>query len=181
MSERLDTGAVLVVPSGFAARVSPRLRGLVRQGLSFLAVGGVGFVVDVGVFNALRATVLSPEHVAAGALWAKVVSVALAILVNWVGNRTITFRRERRTGDRRAVLREGAEFFAASLIGSVVALVCLGVSHYALGLTSATADNISANVIGLALGTALRFVLYRTWVFAGRSGGAAATVERDAA
>jgi putative flippase GtrA len=155
MSESTPATAAIVVPS--------RVRALVRQGLAFLAVGGVGFVVDVGVFNALRATVLSPEHVAGGAMWAKAISVTLAIVVNWIGNRAITFRRERRTGPR--VLREAIEFLLASLLGSVVSLVCLGISHYALGLTSAAADNISANVVGLGLGTLLRFALYRLWVF----------------
>jgi len=152
-----EAPARVVVPS--------RLRRLIGQGVAFLAVGGVGFLVDVGVFNALRATVLSPDHVANGELWAKTISVTLAIVVNWVGNRSLTFRRERRTGPRRVVLREAVEFFAASLLGSAVSLLCLVVSHDILGLRSAAADNISANVVGLALGTALRFALYRLWVF----------------
>jgi putative flippase GtrA len=147
------------------ALVPPRVRALLGQGIAFLAVGGVGFLVDVGVFNALRATVLSPAQVADGELWAKAISVSLAIVVNWVGNRSLTFRRERRRGGGRAVLREGVEFFAASLLGSAVALACLVVSHDILGLRSAVDDNVSANVVGLALGTALRFALYRLWVF----------------
>jgi putative flippase GtrA len=145
--------------------VPPRLRVLLGQGIAFLAVGGVGFLVDIGVFNALRATVLSPDHVANGELWAKAISVTLAIVVNWVGNRSLTFRRERRRGGGRVVLREGVEFFAASLLGSAVALVCLVISHDLLGLRSAIDDNVSANVVGLAVGTALRFALYRLWVF----------------
>jgi putative flippase GtrA len=162
MSEQLRTGAVPTLPA------APRLHPLIAQGLSFLAVGGVGFLVDVGVFNALRATALSPAHVANGELWAKAISVSLAILINWIGNRSLTFRRERRSGSRRVVLREAVEFFVASLLGSAVALACLGISHVVLGLTSAADDNISANVVGLALGTGLRFVLYRLWVFRSR-------------
>jgi hypothetical protein len=42
---------------------------------------------------------------------------------------------------------------------------CLWISHYLLGLDSALADNISANVIGLGLGTLFRFWSYRRWVF----------------
>jgi len=148
------------------ALVAPtRLRALVRQGVAFLAVGGVGFIVDVGVFNLLRASVFSPAHVANGELWAKGVSVSLAILVNWIGNRTIAFRHERRTGPRRVVLREALEFFAASLVGSAVSLVCLAVSHDLLGLRTTADDNGSANVIGLGLLYQLRFALYRLWVF----------------
>ena len=151
--------------SEHALGIPTRVRPLLRQGVAFLAVGGIGFLVDVGVFNALRATVFSPDHVAGGEIWAKVVSVTLAIGVNWIGNRTISFRRERRTGPRRVVVREAVEFFTASLLGSVVALVCLVVSHDLMGLRTAADDNLSANVIGLALGTVLRFALYRLWVF----------------
>ena len=39
-----------------------------------------------------------------------------------------------------------------------------------LGYTSILADNISGNVIGLALGTAFRFTFYKTWVFAPHRG-----------
>jgi putative flippase GtrA len=46
-----------------------------------------------------------------------------------------------------------------------IALVCLWFSHYILGFTSPLADNISANVIGLGLGTIFRFWSYRRWVF----------------
>ncbi len=46
-----------------------------------------------------------------------------------------------------------------------IALGCLWFTHYALGFDSIIADNISANVIGLALGTIFRFWSYRKWVF----------------
>jgi hypothetical protein len=39
-----------------------------------------------------------------------------------------------------------------------------------LGFQSVLASNISANVIGLALGTLVRFVLYRFWVWGYRPG-----------
>lgn len=137
-------------------------RVLVSQLARFGAVGAVGFLVDVGVFNLLRATVLSPEEVHTGPLIAKVISTVLAIFVNWMGNRYWTF------ADRRSAstTREGVEFFVVSIIGMVIGLACLWLSHYVLGYTSVLADNISSNVIGLALGAAFRFVAYRLWVFA---------------
>jgi len=46
-------------------------------------------------------------------------------------------------------------------------VVTLTLSHDVLGLTSRLADNISANVIGLALGTVFRYVTYKRFVFAG--------------
>ena len=51
----------------------------------------------------------------------------------------------------------------ASLAGMVVALGCLWFSHHVLGLVDIVSDNISGNVIGLGLGTLLRFLLYRYW------------------
>ncbi|MFC6354776.1 GtrA family protein [Luethyella okanaganae] len=132
------------------------------QVAKFGAVGLIGFVVDVGVFNLLRTTVLEPSDVAAGPLIAKIVSTTLAILANWLGNRYWTFGENR----RKNTAREGIEFFAVSIVGMGIGLLCLWVSHYVLGFTSVAADNISSNVIGLLLGAVFRFVLYRYWVFA---------------
>jgi len=44
-------------------------------------------------------------------------------------------------------------------------VLSLAVSHYLLGLQSPLADNISANVVGLAAGTTFRFWAYRRYVF----------------
>jgi putative flippase GtrA len=115
----------------------------------------------VTLFNLLRATILDPSVVAEGPLLAKVISTAVAILANWVGNRYWAFANER--GPR--VLREGVQFALVSLGGMVIGVACLWFSRHVLGLTSVAADNISSNVIGLGLGTAFRFLLYRSWVF----------------
>ena len=133
---------------------------LSRQAATFVAVGGAGWLLDVGVFNLLTATVLS-SNVDGGPIIAKAISTTLAIIANWIGNRTFTFRESRRTD----VVREAIEFAIVSLGGGVIAIGCLGVSHYVLGFTSRFADNIAANVVGLALGAAFRFVVYRSWVF----------------
>jgi putative flippase GtrA len=136
------------------------VRRLIAQLARFGVVGAVGFVVDTTVFNVLRITVLNPEDVHSGPFWAKVISTVVAIFVNWMGNRYWTFREQRRA----VATREGIEFVVVSLGGMVIALACLGVSHYAMGLTSVLADNV-ANVIGLALGTVFRFWLYKVWVY----------------
>lgn len=137
------------------------VRPLLTQLVRFTAVGGVGFVVDVALFNLLRVTVLAPERMHEGPVVAKVISTTVAIILNWLGNRYWTFGEHRRA----QALREGIEFFVVSLGGMLIGLACLWISHYLLGFTSLLADNISTNVIGLALGTAFRFWLYRVWVF----------------
>ena len=57
------------------------------------------------------------------------------------------------------------EFAAVALAGMGVGLVCLYLSHYALEFTSLLAENISANLTGLVLATAFRFVMYKFWVY----------------
>jgi putative flippase GtrA len=64
-------------------------------------------------------------------------------------------------------VREGLQFAVVSVGGMLIALGCLWMSHYVLGFTSVLADNVSSNVVGLALGAAFRFWLYRVWVFRG--------------
>lgn len=137
------------------------MKALFTQLLRFGMVGGLGLIVDVTVFNLLRVTVFHPDVVEGGPVFAKLISTSIAIVVNWIGNRYWTFGPHRRP----AALREGIEFAIVSVGGMIIGLACLWVSHYVLGYTSLLADNISSNVIGLALGTAFRFWLYRVWVF----------------
>lgn len=142
------------------------MRKLLGQFTRFGLVGAVGLVIDIGVFNLLRLTVLSPEQLHEGPVVAKIVSTTIAIACNWVGNRLWTFREHR----GRQLLREGVEFALVSVGGMLIGLLCLWVSHYLLGFTSLLADNIASNVVGLGLGTAFRFSLYRWWVFAPHRG-----------
>lgn len=151
------------------------MRALFGQFVRFGVVGLVGLVVDVGIFNLLRLTVLAPELIHEGPVIAKVISTSVAIITNWLGNRYWTFGSMRRSH----VLREGIEFAIVSLAGMGIALLCLWVSHYLLGFTSALADNIATNVVGLALGTAFRFTFYRIWVFRPEMDRAAAADEDE--
>jgi len=125
---------------------------------SFLGVGGLAYLVDVAVFNIL----LSVPPFATWHPWAaRTLAVAVAMVVTYIGNRTITWRN--RNGAERK--REVTLFVAFNLVGLAISVACLVVSHDLLGLTSRLADNISANVVGLLLGTAFRFWSYRRYVF----------------
>jgi len=136
-------------------------RKLVRYALKFGVVGLIGYVVDVGLFNLLRLGVFGEGHALQGPIGAKVVSVSVAIVITWFGNRYWTFREHR----RKNFLLELLEFATVALGGLLIGLACLGISHYVLGFDNLVADNISANVIGLLLGTTFRFLLYRFWVY----------------
>jgi putative flippase GtrA len=137
------------------------MRKLISQFAGVGAVGLVGLVVDVGLFNLLRATALNPAHVLHGALWATLVSTSVAIVGNWLGNRYWTFRNERRAH----WWREGIEFALVSVGGLLIALGCVWFSEQVLDLHSLLSDNIAKNVVGLVLGTIFRFTFYRLWVF----------------
>jgi len=128
--------------------------------LKFGAIGIIGVFIDAGIFNLLRVGIVGDGWWST-ALGAKIVSTSTAIIFNWLGNRYWTFRNDRHTH----IIREFLEFVLASLVGMGVALGCLWISHHVFGLTSLLADNISGNVIGLGLGTLVRFVLYRFWVW----------------
>jgi putative flippase GtrA len=126
--------------------------------LAFLTVGGAGYIVDVLTFNYLRTL---PTLAAMDPSVAKTMAVAAAMVVTYVGNQTLTWRGAAGAGRRRQV----ALFVLFNVIGLGFSIVTLMISHDLLGLTSRLADNISANVIGLALGTAFRYLTYKRYVF----------------
>ena len=126
---------------------------MTRELRSFLLVGGTGYVVDVVAFNLLRAT-MHPGFARTGA-------VLVAMCVTYAGNRLITWRGP--SADRR---REVALFVVFNAIGYAFSLGCLLLTHDLLGMHTALEDNVSANVIGVGLGTVFRFLTYRSWVFA---------------
>lgn len=135
--------------------------GVMKYVLKFGTVGLIGMFIDIGIFNALRLGVLGNDNFFQGPVGASIVSVSCAIVFNWLGNRYWTFRAHR----RRNALMEFVEYAGVSIIGMLVALACLWVSHYGLGQTSLLADNIAKNVVGLGLGTIVRFALFRYWVW----------------
>jgi putative flippase GtrA len=139
-----------------SGRVPGALRRLGAEVAKFGTVGALAFVIDIGLFNILRATVLTDSP-----LTAKGISAIAATGFAYLANRHWTYRDRARTGYGRETLM----FFATNAAALLIAWACLATTHYLLGLDSQLADNISGNVIGVALGTLFRFWVYRTWVF----------------
>ena len=132
----------------------------IRQELGkFFSVGLVAYIVGVGGYNALVHAKGAP--LASKPLTASVISGVISILVAYFGNRHWTWKDRQRTGARREITL----FFVINGIALIFGVLCLAFSRYVLGLESVLADNISANVVGVGVGTLFRFWTYRTIVF----------------
>jgi len=137
-----------------------RFSHLVHELAKFGVVGAIAFVIDVGLFNLLRFAG-GEGPLFDKPLSAKAISVIVAMTFAYFANRHWTWGDRERTGFR----REYILFFVVNGVALLMSVGVLWLSHYVLGFTSPLADNLSANGIGLVLGTAFRFFSYRRWVF----------------
>ncbi|MEU3793550.1 GtrA family protein [Streptomyces fructofermentans] len=126
-----------------------------RELVGFATAGLLAYAADLALFVWLRGPVgLDP-------LTAKSLSFVAGCSVAYAGNALGTYRHAT------SGLRQYAVFFAVNIAGALVQLLCILVSHYGLGLTSARADTVSGAGVGMALATVLRFWGTRTLVFRG--------------
>jgi putative flippase GtrA len=132
---------------------TPRL--LLKELGAFGVVGGLAFVIDVGLFQLLYSNGL-------GAVTAKAISTFVAMTAAYIGNRYWSFSHRSRTGVRR-------EFVLFAVINGATGLLNLAIvalARYALHQDS-TAVLQAANVFGIGVGTLIRYGSYRRWVFPG--------------
>lgn len=138
--------------------------------IGFALAGGAAYAADLGLFIWLR----GPGGL--GPLTAKALSFLAGCTVAYLGNALGTYRGRAPAAGR---ARRYGVFFAVNIAGALVQLLCLGCSHYLLGLTAPRDDLVSGLGVGMALATALRFWGTRTLVFGtGRAGRGAARVPR---
>lgn len=123
----------------------------------FLAVGGLGVLVDVATYYALQLA-LGIGHLAA-----RTISFFVAATHNWFLNRRYTFV----YGRAGAAMSQWASYLLVVLVGLVV-----NVGAYVILTTHTRAfarHPLLALLIGIALGTASNFVAARWYVFKGRA------------
>ncbi|MCW2621917.1 MAG: GtrA family protein [Frankiales bacterium] len=156
--------------TGTARRLGRHVLGLRDELAKFGTVGILSLVVDTVVFNLLRDTVLPDKP-----LTAKIISAVVSATNAFLLNRHWSFNAR----TKRAMHHEYALFIGINVVGLSFSLACLAVSHYGLGLDSRLADNISANGVGLVLGTMFRFWAYRRFIWLAADTEPAALPERE--
>jgi putative flippase GtrA len=142
---------------------------LLRELSAFGVVGAVSFALDLLVFQVLYG------HLGVGAVTAKLVSTLVSMTAAYLGHRYWSFAHRARTGLRREYLLFAAINGLTLLLGlAIVAFV-----RYPLGQDSALVLQ-AANVASTVVGTVIRYLSYRRWVFPATEPGASATEPTDA-
>lgn len=121
---------------------------------AFGVVGLACTAVDLGLFQLLYA------HVGLGAVTSKLVSMAVSMTFAYFAHRHWSFAHRARTG----LTREYALFFVVNGLSLLVGLALVAAVRYPLGQDSTLALQI-AGVASTAVGTLVRFLCYRAWIF----------------
>jgi putative flippase GtrA len=131
-----------------------RFQLLVHEVAKFGVVGAAGFVVQLGVQNALHSGAgLGPQT-------ALVIAYIIATMVTFVGNRYWAFRHRKGKGLR----HESMVFVVLNCIGIAIQLGIVDLAYYGLGYKDGLSYNI-ATVIGIGIATVFRLFAYRKFVF----------------
>jgi len=144
------------VPSSTALvrRLRSSWRQLVKELSAFGVVGGVCFLIDVGLFQLLYA------HVGLGAVTSKFLATTVSMTAAYVGHRYWSFSHRSRPGLRQEYVR----FLAINVVTLLMGLGIVAAVRYGLDQEGALVLQI-ANVASIVLGTLIRYLSYRRWVF----------------
>jgi len=127
---------------------------LLKELGAFGVVGAVCFVLQIACFQLLVA------HLGVGPVRSNVIATVLSMTAAYFGHRYWSFSHRTRSSVRREYVLFAAINGITLLLGiGIVALV-----RYPLGQDSTLVLQI-ANITGIVLGTVIRYLGYRRWVF----------------
>ncbi|MFF2654728.1 GtrA family protein [Streptomyces sp. NPDC058045] len=156
----MSKGATAVRRTSDRAPLRQRVGEWVSEVLKFGAVGGLGVLVNLLMFNLLRGgTELQVVR-------ASIISTVIAIAFNYVGFRYFTYRDRDKSGRT----KELSLFLLFSLAGLVIENGVLYTATYGFGWDSPLQSNFF-KFFGIGIATLFRFWSYRTWVFRALPGG----------
>ena len=138
-------------------RTGTTWRLLLKEVGAFGVVGISAFAIDVVLFQLLYA------HAGLGAVTAKFLATVVSMTVAYFAHRYWSFSHRARTGLRREYLL----FAAVNGVTLCLGLAIVALVRYPLGQESALVLQ-AANIASICLGTVVRYLSYRTWVFPAR-------------
>jgi putative flippase GtrA len=145
-------------------------RTLVKELGAFGVVGAVCFVLDVGLFQVLY------DLAGLGAVTSKAIATAVSMTVAYVGHRYWSFSHRSRPGVRREYVR----FVLINLGTLAIGLAAVAFVRHGLQQQSTLVLQV-ANVGSIAVGTLVRYLAYRRWVFPAHAQQATPLASADAA
>jgi putative flippase GtrA len=139
-----------------------RAQRLLAEAAKFLTVGGAATLVSFVIFNGLVHGYLGGHgRMHDSPLAAFVIANTVGMVVSYRGSRSWAFRHREAVG----VAGGRVMFFVINTVSMAIPLACLSFTRYVLGLSDPVADNVSANLVGLGLGTLARFWALRRFIF----------------
>ena len=136
-----------------------RFQVLVHEVAKFGVVGGIGFVVQLSVQNALH------SGAKVGPIISLTVAYMIATVVTFVGNRHWAFRHRKGKG----LKQETVLFVLLNVVGYGIQVGIVAIANYGLGYKDGLSYNI-ATIIGIGLATLFRLFAYRKFVFSDHQG-----------
>lgn len=133
-----------------------RFRVLIHEVTKFGIVGGLAFIITIGLTNALHSGAsMSP-------VMATTVATVVATVFAFIGNRHWAFKHRSGHG----IGREGLLFFFFNGIGLVIQVGFVAIAQHGFGQHGSVALNVSL-VLGVGVATLFRLFSYHRWVFNG--------------
>jgi putative flippase GtrA len=136
-----------------------RFQVLVHEVAKFGVVGLIGFVVQLGVQNALH------SGAKVGPIIALTIAYIIATVVTFIGNRHWAFKHRKGKG----LKQETIIFVLMNVVGYGIQVGIVDIAYYGLGYKDGLSYNI-ATVIGIGLATLFRLYAYRKFVFSNQQG-----------
>jgi putative flippase GtrA len=154
---------VLTITGIVVARILSSVWGTFYKLGKFSEVGGLNFLVDLGVINLL--VLVSGVAVGFLTLVYKAISFAVAVINSYLWNKHWVFD----DAGKQEQTKEASKFFMASLLGLAVNLIVFSLVKY-VGpvLMGSVSDKLWVSigtVVGSISGLVFNFVLYKIWVF----------------
>ena len=141
-------------PRGRSAMLGGRARRRLKELGAFGVVGGIAFVVDIGLFQLLYG------HLEVGAVTSKTLATLVSMSVAFLGHRNWAFAHR----DKTTIRRSFTLFTLINLFTLVLGAAIIWFVRYPLDQERLLVIQ-AANIASIGLNSVLRYLAYRRWVF----------------